>query len=176
MGLFTKKEQTKQATTPIKDNSSIVLEDKEQLPVQEEKFDSVYDKDEEFSEEENDEQETEENLDEEDVEEDLDENSKDVIWVRQAISYGYDEKKILSILKNQKRSAETIEKILSIYNRLIEENDDKMPLLEEETEEAKTAKPMNDEFAELKITLDAIISNIDARLNKIESYLFRSLK
>jgi len=148
MGLFSKE---KQPTKEIKDNTSLVIEEKEK-PIEKKEYDEVYDK--------------EDDKDEETVEEEQEEDSKDVKWLKKAIESGLDEKKIINILKKQKLSKEKLDEMLEIYNNLIEEEE--FPELEEEL-----LPEITEETQKTDNRLNEILSHFDFRISKIESYLFR---
>ena len=156
MGLFSKETQN---VEEIKNNTSLVIEDEEEKPVEKkEEYDEVYDK--------------EDDKDEETVEEEQEEDSKDIKWLKKAIESGYDEKKIINVLKRQKLSKEKLDEMLEIYNDLVEEEfpelEGELPEIEEET-----VIPNKEEVQKLDNKLNEILSHFDFRISKIESYLFR---
>jgi len=177
MGLFSKgRGRPSKEESEIKDNTSIVMKDEEENESEEiikkkEEYDEVYDR-EENTEETN------------EPEEDDNEDTKEVKWIKKAIELGYDAKKISSLLRKQKFSQEKIEEMIEIVENLSEEELPELDEKEEDNELLEDAgfeiKDANVEDVDTNINnninmqLNNVLSTIDFRLNKIESYLFRS--
>ena len=193
MGLFTKTApEPKTPPVPIKNNGSFVITDKDEP---EEVMETAKNAKEEYETYNNEDEISEIKapvIQQDDEEEDeIDESNKSVKWLRKAIEFGYDEKKIIDLLKKQGYSQDKLDDLMSIYDRMVDEVregiEEELPQFEEEksvyekpkiTANSESEVEENEDENKEEPTnegnpLDTVLSQFDYRLNKIESFLFR---